>query len=132
MKRTTLYILLCGWLLTTAAGCSVQKKCKSPDLEVPEEIVAGERDSLSISDRNWWEIYSDPTLCRLIERTLEHNRSLQSAEARVRQLEELYRVSKAARLPSVDGTAYANRETNDYADTKFSNDPEIGIKARLS
>ena len=132
MKRTTLYILLCGWLLTTAAGCSVQKKCKSPDLEVPEEIVAGERDSLSISDRNWWEIYSDPTLCRLIERTLEHNRSLQSADARVRQLEELYRVSKAARLPSVDGTAYANRETNDYADTKFSNDPEIGIKARLS
>lgn len=132
MKRTTLYILLCGWLLTTAAGCSVQKKCKSPDLEVPEEIVAGERDSLSISDRNWWEIYSDPTLCRLIERTLEHNRSLQSADARVRQLEELYRVSKAARLPSVDGMAYANRETNDYADTKFSNDPEIGIKARLS
>ena len=65
MKRTTLYILLCGWLLTTAAGCSVQKKCKSPDLEVPEEIVAGERDSLSISDRNWWEIYTDTMLCRL-------------------------------------------------------------------
>lgn len=119
-------------LLLAAGGCSIQKKCKSPDLDIPEEIVAGQSDSLSLSDSNWWEIYSDTTLCRLIERTLDHNRNLQSAEAHVRQLEELYRVSKAARLPVIDGTAYANRETNDYADTKYSNDPEIGIKARLS
>ena len=95
MKRTTLYILLCGWLLTTAAGCSVQKKCKSPDLEVPEEIVAGERDSLSISDRNWWEIYSDPTLCRLIERTLERNKDMLAASARVRRMRALGRVARA-------------------------------------
>ena len=101
MKRITIYLLFGGWLLAAAGGCSVQKKCKAPELEIPEEIVAGERDSLSISDRNWWEIYSDTTLCQLIERTLEHNRTLQSAEARVRQLEELYRVSKAARLPSI-------------------------------
>ncbi len=133
MKRATIiYILSCGVLLLTAGSCSVQKRCKAPELNLPSEIVAGANDSLSISDRNWWEIYADTTLCRLIDRTLERNRNLLSAEARVRQLEELYRVSKAARLPSIDGSAYANRETNDYADSKYSNDPEIGIKARLS
>ena len=59
MKRITIYLLFGCWLLAAAGGCSVQKKCKAPELEIPEEIVAGERDSLSISDRNWWEIYSD-------------------------------------------------------------------------
>ena len=132
MKRATLYLFSCGLLLLAAGSCSVQKRCKAPELDLPSEIVPGASDSLSISDRNWWEIYSDTTLCRLIERTLEHNRNLLSAEARVRQLEELYRISKASRLPAIGGTAYADRETNDYYDSKYSNDPEIGIKASLS
>ena len=106
MKRSATYLL--GVLLLLAAGsCSVQKKCKAPQLDMPAEIVAGQSDTLTLSDRKWWEVYTDTTLCRLIGRTLDRNRNMLSAEARIRQLEELYRVSKAARLPSLGGLAAA-------------------------
>lgn len=72
----------------------MQKKCKAPQLDMPAEIVAGQSDTLTLSDRKWWEVYTDTTLCRLIGRTLDRNRNMLSAEARIRQLEELYRVSR--------------------------------------
>ena len=70
MKRSATYLL--GVLLLLAAGsCSVQKKCKAPQLDMPAEIVAGQSDTLTLSDRKWWEVYTDTTLCRLIGRTLD-------------------------------------------------------------
>ena len=49
MKRSTLYILG-ALLLTAAGGCSVQKKCPAPELNLPAQIVAGRSDSLTIGD----------------------------------------------------------------------------------
>ena len=63
MKRSTLYIFG-ALLLTLAGGCSVQKKCPAPELNLPAEIVAGRTDSLTIGDMAWWEVYTDTTLCR--------------------------------------------------------------------
>ena len=131
MKRSATYLL--GVLLLLAAGsCSVQKKCKAPQLDMPAEIVAGQSDTLTLSDRKWWEVYTDTTLCRLIGRTLDRNRNMLSAEARIRQLEELYRVSKAARLPSLGGLAAADYETNDYYGEAHKGDAEFDVKATLS
>ena len=130
LKCSALYLL--GVLLLLAAGsCSVQKKCKAPQLDMPAESVAGQSDTLTLSDRKWGEVYTDTTLCRLSGRTLDRNRNMLSAEARIRQLEELYRVSKAARLPSLGGLAAADYETNDYAGEKSSRDPEYGAKVPL-
>uniref|UniRef100_UPI00248ED2F0 TolC family protein n=1 Tax=Alistipes senegalensis TaxID=1288121 RepID=UPI00248ED2F0 len=131
MKRSTLYIFG-ALLLTLAGGCSVQKKCPAPELNLPAEIVAGRTDSLTIGDMAWWEVYTDTTLCRLIGRTLDRNRNMQSAEARIRQLEELYRVSKAARLPSLGGLVLADNETNDYYGEAHKSDAEFSVKATLS
>ena len=131
MKRSATYLL--GVLLLLAAGsCSVQKKCKAPQLDMPAEIVAGQSDTLTLSDRKWWEVYTDTTLCRLIGRTLDRNRNMLSAEARIRQLEELYRVSKAARLPSLGGLTAADYETNDYYGEAHKGDAEFDVKATLS
>ena len=131
MKRSTLYIFG-ALLLTLAGGCSVQKKCPAPELNLPAEIVAGRTDSLTIGDMAWWKVYTDTTLCRLIGRTLDRNRNMLSAEARIRQLEELYRVSKAARLPSLGGLAAADYETNDYYGEAHKGDAEFDVKATLS
>lgn len=43
----------------------------------------------------WWRFYGDSTLCRIIERTLDNNRDMLAAAARVERLRELYRVSRA-------------------------------------
>ena len=82
MKRSTIY-LFAALLLLAAGSCSVQKKCKAPELDMPAQIVAGQSDSLTLSDRKWWEVYTDTTLCTLISRTLDRNRNMLSAEARI-------------------------------------------------
>lgn len=130
MKRLTIIILLAA-----AAGmvsCSAVRHCKAPDVDLPERIAGEDSDSLTVADVQWWRFYGDSTLCRIIERTLDNNRDMLAAAARVERLRELYRVSRAERLPSVTGTAYGDYETNDYAGEKSSRDPEFGAKVTLS
>lgn len=133
MKRTAFstYALLL-LMLSLSAGCSVQKRCKAPELNLPSQVVAGHEDSLTMADMAWWELYSDSTLCQLIRRTLERNRDMLTAEARIRQMEELYRVSKADRLPSLRANALVDNETNDYYEGKSTSDAEFSAKATLS
>lgn len=128
MKRLTIIILLAA-----AAGmvsCSAVRHCKAPDVDLPERIAGEDSDSLTVADVQWWRFYGDSTLCRIIERTLDNNRDMLAAAARVERLRELYRVSRAERLPSVTGTAYGDYETNDYAGEKSSRDPNSGPKSR--
>ena len=44
----------------------------------------------------------------------------------------LYGIDKANMLPTLDGRAYGNQETNDYYGEKHVTDPEYGLKASLS
>ena len=130
MKRLTIIILLAA-----AAGmvsCSAVRHCQAPDVDLPERIAGEDSDSLTVADVQWWRFYGDSTLCRIIERTLDNNRDMLAAAARVERLRELYRVSRAERLPSVTGTAYGDYETNDYAGEKSSRDPGFGAKVTLS
>ena len=66
MKETkiVLFILLAALLLN---GCSIQKRCQAPELNLPDEIIAGENDTLTLADMAWWELYSDSTLSKLID-----------------------------------------------------------------
>lgn len=130
MKRLTIIILLAA--AVGMVSCSAVRHCKAPDVDLPERIAGEDSDSLTVADVQWWRFYGDSTLCRIIERTLDNNRDMLAAAARVERLRELYRVSRAERLPSVTGTAYGDYETNDYADEKSSRDPEFGAKVTLS
>lgn len=130
MKRLA---ILCSLLTAlAAASCSAVRECKSPELNLPATIAEGYADSLTVADMAWWEFYGDPALRRIIERTLENNKDMLAAAARVEQFRQLYRVKKAERLPSVSAPVYANRETNEYYGRPFNNDPEIGAKASVS
>lgn len=128
MKHTI--IVLCA--AVALSGCSVRKQCKAPQLDLPAEVVSGKSDSLSFGDRKWWEIYRDTTLCRLIDRTLEHNRNMLSAESYMLQMEKLYRITKTAFAPSVSGQANADRKSTDYYDRGTKIEPKFGLKATLS
>ena len=92
--KVFIYIFVTAFILSS---CSIQKRCQAPELNLPDEIIAGENDTLTIADMSWWELYSDSTLSNLIKKTLRNNRNMQAAEAHIRQMEELYRVSKASR-----------------------------------
>ena len=78
-------------------SCGVAiRRCQEPKLNLPQEIVEGELDSLSIADMNWWEFYGDEVLSGFISHALENNKDILIASTRIEQLRELNRVSRAA------------------------------------
>lgn len=113
-------------------ACSAVRQCTPPELNLPETIVPGADDTLTIADIEWWKFYGDSVLCGIINRTLENNRNIQAAAAHIEQLQELYRIRKADLLPTLDLRATADHETNDYAGEPSKRDPEFGLKANLS
>lgn len=123
-------VLLCS-VFVASVSCSAVKQCQSPELNLPEQI-AGRADSLTVADLAWWEFYGDTTLCRIIERTLADNRNIRSAAARVEQMRQMYRISKAERLPELSASVLGNNETNDYYESAPLRDPQFDLKATVS
>lgn len=131
MKRIPilLFTAVVAWGMLS---CSAVRNCKAPELNLPERIAGGETDSLTLADLAWWEFYGDSTLCRIIERTLTNNRDLLAAAARVEQMQQLYRISKAERLPDLRFGILNTDEVNHYYGKPFDNDLELGIKPSVS
>lgn len=113
------------------ASCSAVRRCQAPELNLPAQI-AGRADSLTAADLGWWEFYGDTTLCRIISRTLADNKNIRSAAARVEQMRQLYRISKADRLPALSAHVLGDNETNDYYHDAPLRDPQFDLKATLS
>jgi NodT family efflux transporter outer membrane factor (OMF) lipoprotein len=106
MKR-----LLFGLLAPLISGCvSV-----GPDYQQPESgLPSHHRDAgISLSrtplqiDR-WWTLFRDPVLNRLVDRALAQNLDLAAADARIQQSRALARGASANRLPSAQGSSFAN------------------------
>ena len=134
MKRDKIVYgaLLCGVVLLCNSCMLGRRQIKSPELELPATVVAGATDSLTMADMAWWNVYSDSTLTALIERTLERNKDMLAASARVRRMRALGRVARADQLPSVSGQLAADTEHNDYDGEAAKNDPEFDAKVSLA
>ncbi len=125
-----LYIVLLAFVVSS---CSGVRNLKAPDTgNMPESWGMGQVDSLTIADMGWWNFYTDTVLTSIIGRTLENNRDLQSAIARVEELRLLYGVEKLNMLPVVEAQVYAQNETNDYSGDSFTRDLELGLKVTMA
>ena len=118
MRNTVKYIsaaLAFAAAVVLLQGCGAAvRKCVDPQVDIPQTIVPGEEaDSLCLADLEWSEIFSDPLLKVLIEKTLENNRDMLTASARVRELE-------------------SNQENYTYTDEAPVKDNEFGLKASVS
>ena len=129
---TAVMALAAAAILLQGCGAAV-KKCTDPQLEIPETIIPGEEaDSLCLADLQWSEIFSDPLLKDLIEKTLEHNRDMLTATARVKELERLHRVVRADQFPSFRARANMEQENYQYTGADPVRDNEFGLKATVS
>jgi NodT family efflux transporter outer membrane factor (OMF) lipoprotein len=98
-----------SFVLASLAGCAVGPDFVSPtppvvDRYTPERLagVGGQR--LVIAGdipQRWWEVFHNRNLNRLIEAAIEHNPSLESAEAAVRIAYYGAEAQKGAFLPSL-------------------------------
>lgn len=129
--RKALRILLFAAVAAAGVSCSAVRGCKAPELALPERFVGRGDDSLTIADMAWWQFFGDSTLLSIIRRTLDNNREMLAAAARVERMRALYRVAKADRLPDVGLNALADYETNDYSGESAKRDAEFDLKVTL-
>lgn len=82
-------------LVLLFSSCQLGKHYVRPELNLPQQLDSTEQDTLSLADRQWWELYTDTTLQALIERTLEYNKDMKIAAARVKELAAMKRIDFA-------------------------------------
>jgi multidrug efflux system outer membrane protein len=96
------------------SACSFVPEYTRPDPPVPDRFPASEG-AKSATEIGWREFFSDPRLQQLIAQSLEHNRDLRIAAARVEEARALYGIQKADSVPTV--TAEASYSRNRFANT---------------
>lgn len=92
------------------AGCAVGPDYRAPELRVParySESVVHASPGPSLAE--WWRMFHDAPLERLVARAIGANLDLRIAEARVREARALRGVARSALWPTVDGAAAYSR-----------------------
>lgn len=91
------------------SACMIGPDYKRPDTTIPSgwRMIGG--DAAAVIKEQWWNLFNDPQLDRLIEVALAENMDIKIAIARVEEARALVVVSRAALFPQVDASASAGR-----------------------
>ena len=132
MKRKYTIYGMMALVVLAFSSCQLGKHYARPELNLPQQLDSTEQDTLSIADRQWWELYTDTTLQALIERTLEYNKDMKIAAARVKELAAMKRIDFANLFPQVSGKLYADKEAENYGGDNYDSDRSYEAKAIVS
>lgn len=130
VKKLLEFCFVFTFFLITA--CSPAKYCAEPDLSLPGSFEAGKTDSTTIADIDWWTVYSDTLLQKLIRQTLEYNKDMLIASERIEEMRYRYRIEKSGLWPSLSAKASGDYEWTDHGGKGTSSDPQIDLKLDLS
>lgn len=123
MKKIRWYGLpILASVILLLSGCKLGHHYTRPDLHMPVRLDEQRMDSLSVADMKWWELYSDSTLKSLIASTLENNKDLKIAAARVKELAAMKRIDYAGMFPKLDLRLHADREGENYGGNAYDAD----------
>ena len=111
MKRMIYPICLLA-VLMVLAGCQLGKHYTRPKLDLPATLGSQTADdSASLADMAWEELYTDTLLQGLIRKTLEYNKDMQMAAARVKELAAMKRIDVANMFPQIGAKVYRGSST---------------------
>jgi multidrug efflux system outer membrane protein len=117
MKNLIFTQILIVFLLSS---CLVGRRYTRPEVKVPENYVSGDSlvmtgdtsSALAVKDTTlnlqWFELFSDTVLNKIIIEALDSNTNLHIAVLRVEQSRSVYKNSKARQWPSIGYQASAN------------------------
>ena len=133
MKRLSIYPMLSALAVTFLTGsCQLGKHYTRPEVNLPKELDHSNFDSTSVADIPWEELYKDTTLQILIRKTLEYNKDMQMAAARVKELAAMKRIDFANLFPKVGVTTYGEKEAADEAGNDYSSSNKFYIKGSVT
>lgn len=108
MKRFSL--ILAGLL----AGCAVGPDYKTPTTPVPPAASFVDPGTTKVTtgaaEGEWWRLFRDPVLDRLVVEALAHNTDIRQAAANVRRARAILSEQRGGRLPSTDLSAGYTRQ----------------------
>lgn len=126
MKRYTLYSIISFLLFGLfTGGCQLGKHYTRPDLHLPATLDSTATDTNSIADFRWWEIYTDTTLQQLIRQTLEYNKDMLTATARLKEMAAQKRIAVANLFPDMGIKLYADKDAENYGGNHYKSSPEL-------
>jgi multidrug efflux system outer membrane protein len=114
MKIRVGFLFVAALLLT---GCMVGPNYQRPAVELPAAYPDGPAGPTAEDavPANWWTLFNDPTLNRLVETALTTNFDVQKAVARIEETNANLRAVDAAFLPEFDLGANASRSRSSTA-----------------
>jgi multidrug efflux system outer membrane protein len=112
MKAGAVRPLLLAALTALLAACAMGPDYERPEVPVPEDYNTETLAGASIANLEWWQLFDDPALVRLIEQALANNKELAIAIARIEEARAALGFVRADQYPNLDGTASAGRGNN--------------------
>lgn len=91
----------------TFSACALGPDYKRPVIEEPEKWSISSKDSKSLADLPWWDVFKDQVLADLIKTGLEENKDIRIASERIEEARAQFGFSKADFFPKVDAKASA-------------------------
>lgn len=129
MKKYLL-IIMSALLLSS---CKIGKKYTKPEFDMPNVFVAYTQDSSCFADMKWWDIYADTNLRNLIDYTLENNKDMKIAVAKVKEMAARKKINHADFFPQINANVYGQDEKLNYqGNYSTPHDIEYGLKANIS
>jgi multidrug efflux system outer membrane protein len=112
------FFLFVALAVTALAGCTLAPRYQRPAAAISPSWpkVPGHRENptsaaaVPTADIGWREFFRDPRLQELIELALTNNADLRVAILNVEQTRDLYRIQRAALIPTVDINATGTRQ----------------------
>ena len=131
IRRRTALLSFLAFLLN---GCLLGPDYQRAPQPVGEIYIEPVRPGDSIANLKWWEVFTDPTLAGLIRESLEANKDLKVAVARIEQARAILGFTRADQFPqiSVAGNADRTRVSKNIAVAGSNPFNDFGIFADLS
>lgn len=127
------YVVVTAALLMS--GCQIWPDYLRPKVDVPAQYVASgqETGTENLIANNWWTLYQDQVLNELIEKSLQNNKDIKIAVARIEEADAVMREVGAFLLPQFDLDAGAKRSrvTEAGANQQISNNPRSNYNVQL-
>jgi efflux transporter, outer membrane factor (OMF) lipoprotein, NodT family len=119
--KHTITPLLAVTLLTSCGV--ITKSYKQPETAMTDSLFRGGNtlDTVSLAEKPWQELFSDPQLRKLIQEGLDQNLDLKSAAELVNSAQATLLQKKLSLLPSVNGSADVTRKKMSAQTTAASN-----------
>lgn len=118
--------------LLLLSSCKLGREYTRTNIDMPDAFVSYTNDSTCWADLEWWNIYSDTNLRNLIDYTLENNKDMKIAVAKVKEMAARKKINYADYFPRIDAKAYAQNERLNYGGESSGDDVEFGVKANIS